>query len=340
MSPGVTSNRVARPLGAGGTARHKSADRTIDDVRLTAWQRWPMLVVLVTIFLVGGKAPVWENPFDIDRAIWLSYAPIPILVAGGLAWKSRLSVLTLFLNTLEIVLTKFALTYCIAIPLWALSPRSLEKPIEPSTVPPSVTVAPVQAPAPTPWPDDRRLTLRGTVRDTSGATVGGAFVYVSSGLEQLEFTRPAEPATIALGGDDFEAPLFPVRRWQPLAGRSSDGRLHTFLIETDDQLARNVPLLPSGEPSSLKVHDLNGIFPVRCTVHRRRAHLAVLHHPHFGYGDERGRITLEGVPAIPVTLTAWTPRGATATDVPAAAATAGATVELTLTLDTEPETPP
>ncbi|MEQ9318983.1 MAG: hypothetical protein RIF41_07465, partial [Polyangiaceae bacterium] len=102
---------------------HRRADRTLDDVRLVSWQRWGMLGVLVVVFLFGGERPVWHDPFDIDLAIWLSYAPIPVLVAAGLAWSRRLSMGTWLLNTLEIVILKFSITYVIAITAWATFPR-------------------------------------------------------------------------------------------------------------------------------------------------------------------------------------------------------------------------
>lgn len=290
--------------------RHLRADRTVDDVRLPSWQRWPILLTLVTVFLVGGKAPIWHNPFDIDRAIWLSYAPIPILVIACLAWQKRLSAVTLFLNTLEIALTKFALTYCIAIPLWAMFGTAPVADLGPSPSHAPISLRDVQAPAASPWPEDQRATIAGEVQDAAGAPSVDAFVFVSRGLEDLDFTRSEELVTLDVSGADFSDALFVVRRWQPLAGRSSDGALHTLLIEGDDHLSRNIPLLPSGEHSLVRVHDLSGIVPMRCTVHRRRAHLAVMHHPFFTRTLADGSFTLEGVPALPVTVSVFSLSGA------------------------------
>lgn len=283
--------------------RHLREDRTIEDVRLPAHLRWPMLAMLVAIFLFGGERPIWENPFDIDRAIWLSYAPIPILVAAGLWWSKRLSAATLFLNTLEIVLTKFGLTYMIAMTAWALSSDPPNEP-GPTSEHHVVVDMPEEAPDPTPWPTKKVRTIAGRIMDAGASPVNEAFVYVSGGLDDIVFERPSTAAVIDLGGG-FASDLIVVRRWQPLKGRSTDGQLHTLFIEAPSM--RAVPLLPSGALSDIRVHHLDGVLPMRCSAHRRRAHIAVLHHPFHTYSDEDGRYTLEGVPDLPVEITAWTP---------------------------------
>lgn len=319
----------ARPS-ATDVPRHLRPDRTIEDVRLASWLRWPIIAALVTVFLIGGKAPVWHNPFDIDRAIWLSYAPIPVLVIAGLAWQRRLGAVTVFLNTLEIALTKFALTYCIAIPLWAAFGTAPGAPFEPSAGHAPVTPLDARAPLPTPWPDDRRATVTGHVRDRAGAPIANAFVFVSGGLEDLDFARADELHTLDVAGAHFADALFVARRWQPLAGRSSDGALHTLFIEGDDHLSRNIPLLPSGERSPVRVHDLSGIVPIRCTVHRRRAHLAVMHHPFFTQSRADGSFSLERIPALPVTISVWRAARQQSVEV---ALEAGETAQISFTQD-------
>jgi hypothetical protein len=265
-----------------------------------------MLALLVTIFLFGGENPVWHDPFDIDRAIWFSYAPIPLLVAAALWWSKRLSIGTLFLNTLEIVLTKFALTYCIAMALWATF-RPPAAPLPPKPSHPAVVAERDVAPEPTPWPADKRGRISGAVTDKSGNAIPGALVFVSAGLEDMVFELPSEPLALVIDQDGFSSPLMVARRWQPLRSRSADGRLHTLLIEGTDRATRAVPLLPSGAISEVRVSDVQGIVPVHCTAHRKRAHLAVLNHPFHARTDTRGRYALDLVPALELTLSAWTP---------------------------------
>ena len=55
-------------------------DRQIADVRLGPVARWTTLAALLMIFFFGD-GPVWDHPFNIDLAVWWSYAPIPVVVA-------------------------------------------------------------------------------------------------------------------------------------------------------------------------------------------------------------------------------------------------------------------
>ena len=286
-----------------GESRHRRADRTIADVRLRAIQRWPMLALLVLIFLFAGEAPVWRNPFRIDRAIWLSYAPIPLLVAGCLGWDRRLSVLTLFLNTLEVALTKFALTYTIAIPLWALFFAEPPPPVAPSPVPTVVSAA-VEAPEPTPWPANKRARIHGSVRDASGALVANALVFVSSGLDGIEFARPAVPLVLDVSAEGGLGGIMVARKWQPLLARSADAALHTLFVHGGSERRRSIPLLPDGTASSLYAHELDGVVSLRCSVHRVGTTLVVLHHPFATRTDAGGAYELARVPSVPVVVTA------------------------------------
>ncbi len=285
--------------------RHLRGDRTVEDVRLPAKLRWPLIALLVAIFLFGGETPMWRNPFDIDRAVWASYVPIPVLVAAGLWWSKRLSAVTMFLNTLEIVLIKFALTYAIAMTLWAAFGNPPEAPLPPALRPQVVVARRERAPEPTPWPAQDRGALIGTVRTSGGAPLSGALVFISSGLADIAFPRPTEPHTLHLDEAGFEAPLVVARRWQPLHGRSDNRLLHTVIFDVADRSTRATPVLPTGVPSPLSLTGLRGVVPIRCTVHRKRAHVAVLHHPFNVFTDEDGNYRLDDVPALRVEVTAW-----------------------------------
>lgn len=266
-----------------------------------------MLAALVAVFLFGGGRPVWHDPFDIDRAIWLSYGLIPPLVVACLWWKRRLSWTTALLNTLEITILKFTLTYLIAMPLWALiGPPARPGLHQAVTAPRARSLAPPEV---TPWPEGERGTVRGVVRGDDGRPRARAWVYVAAGLDEVILPWPAEARTIEVGARAFAAPVIAARRWQPLAGRSSDGLLHTLFFEHEGRVLGNVPLLPSGEPSAVPPLDADGLVSVHCAVHGERATLLLLHHPFAAESDAEGRFALTGVPALAVTIAAWHPAG-------------------------------
>jgi hypothetical protein len=281
---------------------HRRADRTADDVRLHPAQRWIMLAVLVTVFLFAGKRPVWHNPFDIDLAIWLSYAPIPILVTLGLAYSRRLSLLTFVLNTTEIALLKFAITYSIATVLWAALPPPPPAEFElreraaraPEPLPPAVT----------PWADDERGALDGVVVDHDGDPIAGAFVQISGGLDELVSPRPDTPVVLAPGSDEFAGSLNVVQRWQPLVGRSADKRLHPLRFERDGDTRLTMPVIPEVGDSPIRTTRFDGVLAVRCVLHGTTAYLAISDHGHHAISDGEGRFRLEGVPALDVEVTA------------------------------------
>lgn len=282
---------------------HRRPDRELSDIRLLPVQRWVMLVGLVSIFLFGGKHPVWHNPFDIDRGIWLSYAPIPILVLICLAWSRRLSLLTWTFNTAEIIGLKFSITYLIAIPLWATTAYEPSDRIEP---PRSTAPASPPPPAVTPWPDDERGTIRATVTNAqTGAPVAGALVYVAAGFEDIVFPRPDEAVGLTIDDGRFAEPMSVVQRWQPLKAQADDGRLHPLRLSFGDDVQLVTSVLADAPTTPIRTAGLSGILSVRCVLHGETSHLVVLDHPFHALTDAAGEAVLADVPALSLRLAVW-----------------------------------
>jgi hypothetical protein len=288
---------------------HRRPDRSVADIRLPPVQRWVMLAVLVTVFLTAGERPVWQDPFDIDRAIWFSYAPIPLLVLGGLFISQRLSLLTWVLNTGEIITAKFVITYLIAIPLWA---TTAYQPPPAAWGPP--TPAAVATPPPvTPWPDASRTILRGRVVDAvTGDPLPDALVYVASGLEDIVFERPAEPVVLDVGEHGFAETITVAQRWQPLVGSSRDGQLHPLRFTRDHEVLLMTSVLAEASASPIPTTGLGGLMKVTCVLHGESAQIAVFHHAHHTRSEPDGSFVIERVPDVPVTLAAWHPTTGTA----------------------------
>src|SRR5215471_21197982 len=122
---------------------------------LTRRQYIVIFAIALAVFLFANGR-LWRHPFDVDRAVWWSYAVIPPLVAGFLYASGRFRVRGLVLGTLELILYKFGATYLIAATLWALS--------KPPPRPP-LSIAPAAARArpdtPAPIPNELRANLRG-----------------------------------------------------------------------------------------------------------------------------------------------------------------------------------
>ncbi len=276
-----------------------------------------ILALVVALFLVARGA-VWKNPWDpdaLDAAIFWSYLPIPLLVAGGLAIARRFSWRFLFLESLSITLLKYVTTFLVALAFWATSDPPPPKPAPP---PPPQNAAADEPPPPPPTPiaRERTGTARGSVKTASGDPVAGAFVYVAAGLEAFVFERPTDPLRVENDGAGVRPPLVVARAGQTILGRSLDGHLHTLVASGDTAgTTFNIPMMSSGAWSTVVVREPAKISRLRCTVHPQaetNAHLVVLDHPFFATTAADGTFALPGIPAGKVTLAAWHPdRGET-----------------------------
>ena len=89
-------------------------------------QFWGLFAVLLVLFLVV-EGPIWAHPWDlsaVNRAILLSYAPIPLLVVGCLLWSHRLRWVSFFLDTLSLTLLKYSVTFAFALFMWGVLSRA------------------------------------------------------------------------------------------------------------------------------------------------------------------------------------------------------------------------
>jgi hypothetical protein len=304
--------------------------------RLTRLQFWGFFAIAVGIFLFS-TGPVWRHPWAMgtfNMAVLYSYLPIPLMVAAGLAYHRRLGLRAFFLDTLELLLLKYAVTFGIALVLWARVPAP------PPPAPPSHAVVPAgeaaePAPPPTPIAPERTGTLAGVVVDRSGLPLAGALAFVESGLEAYVFPAPAGPLMLEDDGSGFTPKLAVAQLHQPILARSTDGHLHTLVGEKDGAALFNVPLLGSGAASRVRLIEAHGIAEIHCSAHQHtgvegRSHLAVFAHPFFAVTGADGRFSLSGVPAGALRVAAWSrERGRAAREV---TLEAGRSVEVALPL--------
>ncbi len=305
-----------------------------------------ILALVVTLFLLV-RGPMWRHPWDagaLDSAIFWSYLPIPFLVTAGLFLAKRFSFRFLFLESMVIVLTKYAITFSLALVFWAVS----GPPPPPPKAPPPVKTAVAEAPPPPPTKiaPDQRGNVRGVVKDAAGHPIAGAFVYVASGLESFVFEPPADPVRVENDGKSvrassaadaaFKLPagLVVARAGQTIQGRSLDGHLHTLVASGDNAgTTFNIPMMSSGVWSSVVVREPAKVSRLRCTVHpdgEAPGHLVVLDHPYYAATADDGTFHIDGIPAAKVSLAAWhATSGAGAADL-TITARADATVDITI----------
>jgi hypothetical protein len=302
---GAGGDADGSPPGAGAAHGPRAGDRPL--FRLSRAQIVLCLAVPIGIFLFGW-GPIWEHPWDIDRAIWWSYVPLPFLVLGCLAWSRRLTLRDFFLDALSLTLAKYSVTFTIALVLWSTGgppppadARGASGPAAPAESPP----------APTPIPPGSAGAVRGVVADASGRPVAGALVFLDKGLEGYVFAPPAEPLLLDNGPTGVTPRLSAAQTWQTISARSSDGQLHTLVAASAGGPLFHVPLLSTGARSQVVVREPHGVTKIRCAVHQgdreAKSYLAVFAHPFFAITGEGGRFAWTGVPAGQLRVAAFHP---------------------------------
>lgn len=305
--------------------------------RLTPAQFWGCLGTALLIFgFVTG--PVWRHPWDIgalDVAIWYSYIPIPLMVAGCLVYKRAFNWGGLFLDTLILTLVKYSVTFSFALVLWGIAPKEPDRSV--------ARGARLHAPAlvdPTPPPSvidpAQTGTITGVVTDAAGKPAGGAVVYVESGLEGFVFKAPEEALSLENGGLGVTPRVSVARLRQTVRARSTDGQLHTFVAtKVGGAALLNAPLIPAGAWSPVNLREGGLVAEVQCSVHQRfgkeaAAYLVVLDHPFSVVAGADGRYQLSGVPAGALRVAAFHPDlGAGSAE---ARVSAGASAEVAIAL--------
>jgi hypothetical protein len=270
--------------------------------RLTRLQFWVCIGVALMIFaFVTG--PVWAHPWNmnvLDVAIYVSYIPIPLMVIAVLAWRRSLTFRGAFLDILEMVLLKYAITFTFALCLWAVA----DEPALARAFPlvPRAPATQEALPAPSIIAPESTGTLEGTAVDESGRPIADALIFVESGLEAYSFAPPTEPVYLENNGSGITPRLAAAQSGQRIFARSTDGHLHTFVAGGAGSAILNVPLLSGGSWTPVEIRGSVLIATLTCSVHQQagneeRAHLGVFAHPFFAITGADGRFKLASVPA-------------------------------------------
>jgi hypothetical protein len=282
-------------------------------LRLTRLQFWGFLAVAIAVFLFAS-GPVWQHPWDIgalNRAIFYSYAVVPVLVVAGLAYKRRLGIRAFVLDLLVLTLLKYSITFAIALVLWSVqgSPPVAGQTMLPAPRPVQVIV-PSPLETPTPVPEEKAGVVNGIVVDREGKPVEGALAYIAAGLDGWIFAAPPGELVLENHGAGLTPAVAIAQLHRSVVARSTSGQLHTFVATQGGTTLLNVPLLSSGLRTPIVFAEAHGLVEVRCSVHQhlgteRPSTLLVLTHPFAAITGDDGRFSFRGVPAGALRLAAW-----------------------------------
>jgi len=266
-------------------------------------------VVCLGVFFAVGD-PIGD-PFHLDRSVMWSYYAAPLCVAAGLVVYARLRLSAWLLNTLLVGLVKFALTYVFATALWAAAAPGpagpwVAQPRDPGAAPSARVLRP---PTPTVLSEGDTTTLRGVVRDATGAPAPGALVWVHEGLDAFVFAPPVEPLRLGVT-HDHGAPVGVLQTYQHVEFVTDGAALHSVRARGREGVIFHKAVLTGGSPAAAVFERPQGWLDVRCAVHANAAvaRLLTLDHPAWAWTDGDGRFEMAGVPRVPVQLRAWSVR--------------------------------
>lgn len=285
--------------------------------RMSRLQFWLCLAIAVAVFLFS-VGPIWSHPWNInllDTAIYISYLIIPVMVLACLAFNRALNWRGAFLDMLELVLLKYALTFGFALVLWATIPKPLMAKnflLFPAASPKSATESAPTLPPPSVIPPEKTTSISGQVFAGPNQPAEQALVFIAQGLESYVFAPSSNPLVLENNGHGIQPSLSAAMSGQPIQAHSSDAHLHTFVAkDAGGGAARlNVPLIRSGSFTPVRFEGAGFVAEVRCSVHpdaEAPAFIGVFAHPFSAITGADGAFTFSGVPAKAVQVAVFHP---------------------------------
>lgn len=138
--------------------------------------------------------------------------------------------------------------------------------------------------------------------------VENVFVYISKGLEAYTFDHDRSQVEIDQRLCVFIPHVLGVRRYQPVAFKTSDRTPHNVNTRTAKRGGNKIvySMAPGSDPKIGQFKDAEIGIPVRCDMHSQMTmYIHVMDHPYFAVTGADGTFTLPDVPPGTYTLTAW-----------------------------------
>lgn len=140
----------------------------------------------------------------------------------------------------------------------------------------------------------------------SGGGLANVFVYVKSGLGDMQFPTATEAVVLDQSGCEYHPHVLGVMGGQSLTIRNSDAVLHNIKATPDQNRGfnRSQPQAGMEFQTSFAVPEV--MIPVQCDVHGwMQAYVGVTAHPFHAVTDESGAFSLEGLPPGDYEIEAW-----------------------------------
>jgi hypothetical protein len=137
-------------------------------------------------------------------------------------------------------------------------------------------------------------------------TLKFVYVYVKSGLKDLKFPTPTEPAVFDQKGCMYIPHVSAVQAGQPLLVRNSDSVLHNVNARPVKNPGFNFGQPVQGMESKKSFATPEVMIPVKCDVHPwMHGWIGVQNHPYAAVSGDDGSFTLKNLPPGEYEIEAW-----------------------------------
>lgn len=137
-------------------------------------------------------------------------------------------------------------------------------------------------------------------------TLQNAFVWVSKGLEGMDFPVPTQPAVLDQRGCMYIPHVLGVSVGQKLEIRNSDNTLHNVNCSAQYNDSFNEGMGAKSLPLIKQFSDPELAIPMQCNVHPwMTAYVHVVEHPFYAVTQQDGSFVIRGLPPGEYTLSVW-----------------------------------
>lgn len=150
---------------------------------------------------------------------------------------------------------------------------------------------------------ERPMTERVVVNENG--TLKNVFVYVKSGLPQMDFPTPSNPVVLDQDGCHYRPHVFGIQVGQTLQIKNSDGILHNINAKPQQNRGFNISQ-PVEMTTERRFSQPEVMVPLECDVHGwMNAYAGVLDHPYFSTTGDQGSFSIDQLPPGDYVIEAW-----------------------------------